>query len=806
METALSRLSLILLLTVSVASAQKSVRIHTAQKSSDSAYSFAAADRVIQQAVRGHDIPGAVLLIGHDGKVIFEKSYGDRSLEPIIAPMTEDTIFDVASLTKVVATTPCVMRLLEQGQIRLSDSVAKYIPEFNKNGKQDITIRMLLTHHSGLREDLDLKQPWRGHDTAFQMAMDETPINPPGSRFLYSDINFEVLGFLVERLSGMPLNEYAAKYVFAPLKMDHTRFLPPENLLKKIAPTEFDKETQKILHGIVHDPTARRMGGVAGHAGLFSTAEDLAIYAQSLLDRNNNPVLDARSIEKMSTPQQPPTSTNLRGLGWDLDTSFSSNRGELLGVGSFGHTGFTGTSLWIDPYTNTYIILLTNAVHPQQVPGGGKVALRTLVTNAIVAAMHLPLPDDALAKQYTLTGYNEAAAGVRRPVNRNGKVLNGIDMLESSDFAELRGKRKTTRVGLLTNQTGYDLQGRRTIDILAHAPGIELKALFSPEHGAAGKLDTTDIGNAKDEVTGVSIYSVYGATDAARHPDPKVVKDLDALVVDIQDVGARFYTYETSMGYFLEAAAQANVEVFVLDRPNPITGTFVQGPISDGSSSFVNYHPVPVRHGMTMGELAQLFNKERNINAKLTVVKMQGWVRGDWFDAANQLWINPSPNMRSLTEATLYTGVALIEGTNVSVGRGTDTPFELVGAPWINASELAAYLNSRNISGVRFVPVKFTPASAVYPNQECSGVNIFVTDRIALDAPELGIELASALIKLYPQQYKAEKIVHLLGGQSVYDALTSGQDPRRIADYLPRSFRDVLSVSGCQARPPQRIA
>ncbi|MGB8116200.1 MAG: DUF1343 domain-containing protein, partial [Candidatus Sulfotelmatobacter sp.] len=243
-----------------------------------------------------------------------------------------------------------------------------------------------------------------------------------------------------------------------------------------------------------------------------------------------------------------------------------------------------------------------------------------------------------------------------------------------------------------------------------------------------------------------------------------------------------FYTYETTLGYFLEAAAQAGVEVIVLDRPDPITGSFVQGPVSDaGRENFTNYWTVPVRHGMTMGELAKMFNAERNINAKLTVVPMEGWQRGDWFDSTGLQWVNPSPNLRSVTEAALYPGVALVEGTNVSVGRGTDTPFELLGAPWIKGRELAAYLNARGIFGVRFVPTIFTPTAAIYSGEKCEGVNIVLTDRNALDAPELGIELAAALKKLYPADYKIERIMELLVNQAAFEGLMSGEDPRRIA-------------------------
>ena len=660
--------------------------------------------------------------------------------------------------------------------MRLNDPVAKYLPEFAQNGKQDITVRQLLTHYSGLAPDLDLKTKWEGKETAYRMAFAETPQDPPGSKFSYSDINFIVLGALVERVSGETLDMYASRHIFAPLKMTRTRFVPPlgarSGWIEKIAPTQYD-EDERMLRGVVHDPTARRMGGVAGQAGLFSTADDLAKFAQALLNGGDG-ILSAMSVEKMTSPEQPPAAPVLRGFGWDIDSPFSSNRGDLLPVGGFGHTGFTGTSMWIDPTTQSYIILLSNAVHPRG--KGNAVALRSKVATAVAAELPLTASEREAVRGKSLTGYNEAQSAARRMSARNGSVKTGIDVLEERGFDVLlgaglgssgRGRPLYTRIGVVTNQTGVDGEGRRTIDVLASAhalnPGISLQAIFSPEHGVTGTLDTTHIGDTKDAATGVTVYSVYGGTDAARRPAPEVMKSLDAVVIDIQDAGARFYTYETTLGYFLEAAAAADIEVIVLDRPNPITGSFVQGPVADaGRESFTNYWTLPVRHGMTMGELAKMFNAERGIHAKLTVVPMEGWQRGDWFDSTGLAWVNPSPNLRSVTEAALYPGVALIEGTNVSVGRGTDTPFEVVGAPWMKSRELAAYLNARGIAGVRFVPVTFTPTASNYSGQKCEGVSLTLTDRNLLDAPELGIELAAALKKLYPADYKMERMAELL--------------------------------------------
>jgi uncharacterized protein YbbC (DUF1343 family)/CubicO group peptidase (beta-lactamase class C family) len=746
---------------------------------------LAIVDPTIDDAIAQQQIPGAVLIIGHEGRVVYRKAYGSRALQPRRETMTPDTVFDCASLTKVIATTTAIMQLWEQGKFRMNDPVAKYLPEFGQNGKQDITIRQLLIHYSGLPPDLDLAKPWEGKQTAYQMGFEATPEWAPGSIFVYSDINFEILGALVERIAGEPLDQYSAKHVFEPLGMKQTRFLPPSSWEARIAPTEED-ENHRLLRGVVHDPTARRMGGVAGHAGLFSTADDLAIFAQALLDGGRG-ILTAATVAKMTAPQQPVNGTALRGFGWDIDSPFSTNRGELLPVGGYGHTGFTGTSLWIDPATKTYIILLTNAVHMNTLPNqkANAISLRTKVATAVAAALALDPTEAEKMRVASITGYNEMQSAARKLAVRNATVKTGIDVLEQTSFKALdpfKGGAPRS-IGLVTNQTGIDAEGRRTIDVLANVPGISLNAIFSPEHGVTGELDTTDVKNTKDAATGIAVYSVYGAKDAARRPPIDILKRLDAVVIDLADAGVRFYTYETTLGYFLEAAAKVGIEVIILDRPDPITGSFVQGPVSDqGRESFTNYFPEPPRHGMTLGELAKMFNAERRIGAKLDVVAMEDWQRGDWFDSTGLGWVNTSPNLRSLAEGTLYPGVGLIEGTNVSVGRGTDTPFEVLGAPWIKGRELAAYLNARGIQSVRFVPIIFTPSSSNFVGERCEGVNLVLLDRNTLESPELGIELASALFKLYPNDFKLEKMADLLVNQGVFNSIRAGEDPRRIAE------------------------
>ena len=467
---------------------------------------FAQIDRIVKEGIAAHKFPGAVVVVGHEGHVVYHHAYGNRSLTPTIEPMTEDTVFDCASLTKVLATAPAVMQLYEQGRFRLNDPVAMYLPEFAANGKQDITIRQLLTHYSGLPADVVLTDTWEGKQEGLRRAMTSTPVTAPGVQFRYSDINFITLGALVEKLSGLTLDEYQQRFIAQPLGVE-MRFLPPESWHDRIAPTQYDQGV--MLRGVVHDPSSRRMGGVAGHAGLFSTAGDVSIYAQNLLDRlagrPSQFPLQQVTLTKMTTPQQPANGTALRGLGWDIESPFSGNRGELFPVGSFGHTGFTGTSVWLDQSSDTYVVLMTNAVYPNG--GTGITSIRGNIANVVARWVKRTDNQTLLAG---LTGYNESMAGERRWQDRNGAVETGIDVLEQDHFAELAslaahhgGK---LRLGLLTNQTGVDAQGRRTIDVLLHdaataVPGVKLEVLFSPEHGIAGVLDKEGIADSKDSST-----------------------------------------------------------------------------------------------------------------------------------------------------------------------------------------------------------------------------------------------------------------------------------------------------------------
>jgi len=354
-------------------------------------------------------------------------------------------------------------------------------------------------------------------------------------------------------------------------------------------------------------------------------------------------------------------------------------------------------------------------------------------------------------------------------------TLTGIDVLARDNFAALIG----SRVGLVTNHTGRTQTGQTTIDALSHAPGVTLSALFGPEHGIRGDFDQPAVADSADAQTGLPVYSLYGTRT---QPSAEHLADLDTLVFDIQDIGCRFYTYLSTLGNLLEAAETHGKRVVVLDRPNPITGTRAEGPLADADKlAFVAYHPLPIRHGLTFGELARLLHAEKHLRCLLEVVCCEGWRRGDWYDASGLLWTNPSPNMRRLSAAALYPGVGLLEMTNVSVGRGTDTPFEIFGAPYLDARAFAAALNAERLSGVRFVPVHFIPNASAFAGETCGGVQILLLDREALDAVRVGLTLALTLRHLCPDQWQPEKLLTLLANQSAYDGVVAGQSYADIA-------------------------
>jgi uncharacterized protein YbbC (DUF1343 family) len=523
------------------------------------------------------------------------------------------------------------------------------------------------------------------------------------------------------------------------------------------------------LRGVVHDPTSRRMGGVAGHAGLFVSAPDLARYARMFLNSGeleNHRILKPETVALMTHPQTAEGLASRRGLGWDISSPYAGPRGKWFPLGSYGHTGWTGGSVWIDPFSKTFLIFLSNRNHPDET--GSVVRLRNtlgaLAAEAIKGFNFAYVPG-------ALEPAQEIAA--EQPKLKTAEVLNGIDVLKREQFAPLKGK----KIGLITNHTGIDRERNQTIDLLLAADGVELKALFSPEHGIRGLLDEK-VADGKDEKTGLPIYSLYGER---RAPSPEQLQGLDALVFDIQDIGCRFYTYVATMGNCMEAAKKAGLTFIVLDRVNPINGVDIEGPALDGETSFTGWHTLPVRHGMTVGELARMFNEEKSIHADLKIIQVQNWKRDMWFDQTSLPWVNPSPNMRNLTEAALYPGIGLVEFTAVSVGRGTDTPFEVLGAPYIDEQKMALDLNNRQLQGVRFVPIRFTPKSSVFKDKECHGVSILLVDREAFHPVKTGIAIALHMQKNHPEQFKIERLNKLLVHPATLQAIKDGKDLDAIA-------------------------
>jgi len=725
---------------------------------------FAAVDEVAREAVQSGEIPGVVVLVGRGDDVLLWRAYGSRRLVPDPAPMTTDTIFDVASLTKPLGTTLAVMSLVERGAVKLDAPLGRYLSEFRKPAFSQVTIQRVLTHSAGFPAIPPPGTVKVGHVGTVR-ALNRLPFDyAPGSATQYSDVGFILLGEVVRRVSGQPLDRYLHRTVFKPLGLRDTTFNPGPALRGRIAPTEW--ANGRMLLGAVHDSRARLLGGVAGHAGLFSTAEDLARLCRMLVGGGalgTVRVFKPPTVEAMWT--RTADGSGSRALGWDISSVYARSMLPFFPPETAIHTGFTGTSVMIDPRTGVYLIVLTNRVHPN---GGGAAKIRELRVR-VAAAVGATLfgasqPPGAEGESTSPAADGPAEPPLTAPAEPPptapaGPVRTGLDVLARQNFAPLAGY----AVGLVTNQTGVDAAGRRNVDLMAAAPGVRLAAIFSPEHGITGDADT-EVAHGRDAVTGVPIWSLYGTV---KRPTAAMLKDVTLLVFDIQDVGVRYYTYLTTLVYVMQEAARQGIPVLVLDRPNPITGRYVEGPLMDADlASFTAPHPIPVRTGMTIGEFGRMAAAERQIPVSLTVVPLEGWERGRWYDQTALPWVNPSPNIRSMTQALLYSGVGLLEATNLSVGRGTEAPFEVVGAPWIEPHGLATALNDLRLPGVTFEPVVFIPTENVYARLPCGGVRLRVTDREAIRPVTVGLSLARVLRARHRDQFKPEAIQNLLVNRS----------------------------------------
>ena len=705
---------------------------------------LAVVDEVVEEFLAQGAFPGGVLAVGRQGKLVHLKPFGHLTFDEGSPSVTADTLYDLASLTKVVATTIAAMILVDEGALDLDKPVRDFLPGFGGEGKDAVTVYHLLTHSPGLPAGGPLYRELRGK-RAYLKHIQALPLDyEPGSRSVYSDFGMILLGEIIERVAGRPLDEYVRQRVYEPLAMADTLFNPPAELRERIAPTETDAWRGYTVHGEVHDENTFAMGGVAGHAGLFSTAGDLARFAQMIL---NGGVFEHRRIVSRATVERFVRRAGIldsdRAIGWDTKSAVGSSAGRFFSPDSFGHLGFTGTSIWIDPQRELFVILLTNRVHPSR---ENKLIrkVRPAVADAVVRALAEPL------------------------------VRVGLERLAAERGRPLRGQ----RVGLIAHAASVTANGEHAIDVLRKG-GVELVRVFAPEHGLRGRAAAGErVSGGVDPVSGLPEVSLYGEK---RKPAPEDLDGLDAVVFDLQGAGVRFYTYVSTLILTLEAAAEAGVEFVVLDRPNPLGGERVEGPVSAPRervpASFVNRAPGPLVHGLTLGEMARYVNARLEKPARLTVVPMRGWQRWMTWADTGRPWISPSPNLRSADAALAYPGTALLEATNVSEGRGTETPFLLLGAPWLPDAA-----PSISAPGFALRPVRFTPRGSnaaphpKYRDEECSGVQVEVTDSAAVEPYRLGLELVTAWMRRpgFAWRRDGAALTWLLGTDRVLAQLTAG--------------------------------
>lgn len=703
-----------------------------------------AARELVEQAIERAEIPGAVLLAGRGDEVHLEVALGSRAIEPRVEAMTLDTLFDLASLTKPMATAGAVMWLCDRGRLDIADTASTHLPEFRGSDKESITVEQLLRHTSGLIADNALADYGEGPARAWERICELELLSVPGEEFRYTDVGFLVLQKLVERIDGRSLDRLCEEEIFGPLGMNDTGFLPERAVLPRCAPTE--RRGESWMRGEVHDPRAHALGGVAGHAGLFGSARDVGRFCQALLaggSLGQARVWSSATVEAWVRPKWLHDGRSGRGLGLDVDSGYSSVRGDRFpAAGGFGHTGFTGTAFWADRASRAWFVLLTHRVHPD---GEGRIlALRRAVAT-------------------------EVALAYLGPASPPSRVKLGIDVLVAENLAAFAGR----RVALLTNATGLDSLGRRTIDLLHASPRVELVRILSPEHGLGTDLDQEDVPDGIDGATGLPIASLYGET---RRPTAEMLEGIDVLVFDVQGAGVRFYTYGTTLAYAMEACAERGIPVVVLDRPNPLGGERVLGPCTDPDRlSFIAHAPIPVVHGLTLGELARLYANDITPRPELEVIAMEGWRRDMDFLDTGLPWRAPSPNLRNPTQAWLYPAIGLLEATNLSVGRGTNQPFEQVGAPWLDGRALARRIAADPIPGLRCTAIEFVPDASRFEGQRCGGLYLRLEDPEAFDPIRAGLLLAGHLRALHPRDFEARGILARLADFEGFSAWMEGR-------------------------------
>lgn len=682
----------------------------------------------LDAAVRKAGAPGAVAYIGDLEHTHAHVAVGARQLQPETLPAQPDTIYDLASLTKVIATTTAVLLLHERGLLDLEAPVSSLLP-FPAFGA--FNVRHCLTHSAGLNPGKPFYKELSSIDAMLERYA-AIPLSwPPGTRWLYSDVGFMILGRIIEKVSGEQLDEFCAKNIFAPLELRDTVFRPPASLANRCAATEKCPWRGKVMLGEVHDENAYAVGGVAGHAGLFSTAGDIAAYVRALLSEK---VLKKSSLDTMCRLGVVAT-WPWQGLGWQLDAWPTKNFGFLPTRDSLGHAGWTGTSLWIDRRTTRFAVLLSNTCHPSRASRDNESLRR--VFHAGIGKIYYP---------------------------SSANVHTGLDRLVREDFRNLRGK----RVALLTHHAAIDQLGRHILDVFALAPEVQLVRLFSPEHGLSGQAEAgAKVGAQR---AAVPVTSLYGQRKA---PTENELRDIDVFVIDLQDVGARYYTYAATMKACLRACAAARVPVLVLDRPNPVGGLVLEGPVATSSDSMVCWARVPARHGMTFGEIAQFLAKTelRDTDVSVDVSLLDSWTPERYFGECSLTWVPPSPNIPTPETALLYAGTCLFEGCNVNEGRGSDLPFNVIGAPWLEPMRVLREVPSEAAAGIELVPIVYTPrsipgkaANPRYRGETCKGIRMTILDARKSRPFTLAVALLAALRREHASEFRWEQSIDLLAG------------------------------------------
>jgi uncharacterized protein YbbC (DUF1343 family)/CubicO group peptidase (beta-lactamase class C family) len=712
------------------------------------------ASQALAEAVRRSGAPGAVGCLGHREDVVFLGAAGLRQRVPQPAPAQVDTPYDLASLTKVVATTTAVLRLVQEGKLKLEQPIADFV---QLSGMRGITVRHLLSHTSGLPAHEALYREVHSFAEMIARIPALERDAPPGTRRRYSDFGFMLLAHIVASVSGEAFDVHCARTIFQPLGMADTAFNPAPAIAQRAAATEQCAWRGRLLVGEVHDENASAMGGVSGHAGLFSTAPDLVKFCTALL---GGQLLNEATLDLMLRPVLL-NGYRWQGLGWKLDGWMRSNEGYLPSRQSFGHTGWTGTSLWLDRDTRRYAILLSNTCHPTR---GAR------DNQSLRQVFHVPVS--------------------RRWYPQRCNTQTGLDQLAVDAFDALRGK----RVGLLTNTGAVDAGGRGVVEVLREG-GVNLRRLFSPEHGLRGQAEAG--AEVASEAGALPVTSLYGQQTA---PTPEELAGVDVFVIDLPDVGARYYTYAATMLDCMRACAAARVPVVVLDRPNPLGGEVMEGPVAQVFGKNVCVAPVPVRHGMTLGEFALFLHRTLPDVGGVapSVIAVDNWPRELMAYSAGLPWRAPSPNIPDMDTALLYVGNCLFEGVNLNEGRGTPWPFQVCGAPWLGAARVLAALDRRYALGVTVEATRYVPApiagraaKPAYNGETCEGLRFTLYDRDAARPFMLAVAVLRAVMEVHGEALVFVPFFDTLaGGPWLREQLQAGARLDGIADVCAAQCRE----------------